>query len=247
MAMASQTKIALGLAGVVALALALAAVFSASASSSSSGGGGAPEPAPEPAKWTWRKCEDSAAKHHALVVEDLCLDPWPLQTGQPWSLDIALKHHGQHDVEEAEMTLKVYALKKLPVWSTTEDFCRASKKRREGDDEGAFVNMIALRRAAAAAAGAGKAGDEGAPPAFVNMIRGDDDEGESGCPLRAGERTLLHWDGDWSSWAPESDKYVVRVMVHDKQKPDPENELLCVDIDVVARRPPSASASVATS
>lgn len=188
-----------------------------------------PQPGP-PETWDWRECED-AAPHtkHALQVDGkdgVCLDPYPIEIGKPWSLDIALRHRGRHEIRPgATMTLRVYALKHLLVYSTTQDFCASSKKRGV-ESSSSFVNMIARRL------GAGK-----------------EEEEESGCPLRAGEKTLLHFDGEWSSWAPESDKYSLRVLVHSHERPHPTNELLCLDIDVVARKPPSqeAAASVAAS
>jgi hypothetical protein len=182
-----------------------------------------PQPGP-PERWDWRECED-AAPHtkHVLAVDGkdgVCLDPYPIEIGKPWSLDIALRHRGRHEIRPgATMTLRVYALKHLLVYSTTQDFCTASKKRGAGSSS-SFVNMIARRLGA-----------------------GDEEEEESGCPLRAGEKTMLHFDGEWSSWAPESDKYSLRVLVHSHERPHPTNELMCLDIDVVARKPPSESAT----
>lgn len=211
---------AAAIAAVVALALALTTIVAASSSSPAAP---PPVPAPDP-KQEWRVCDDSAVKKHAFVVESVCVNPWPIATGKSWSLDVELKHHGQHEVRDAEFTLKVFALQKLPVYSTTEDFCKSSKKKHEA----ALVNMLA--RAAAMAAG----NDDGKKG------------GKSGCPLKAGETTRLHFEGDWSAWAPESDKYRLRVVVKDRERPDPQSELMCIDVDVVARKPPSAS-SVAAS
>lgn len=189
-----------------------------------------PQPGP-PERWEWRECVDSAPHvKHALEVEDLCVDPFPIQTGKPWTLDIALKHRGRHEIRAGVMTLRVYALKHILVYSTTQDFCASSKKK-----EAALVNMIARRGGVEVEAGDNDNKKEGA---FVNMIAR-----RSGCPLRAGEKTMLHFEGIWSSWAPESDKYVLRVMVHSHEHPNPTNELMCVDIDVVARKPPSSSSS----
>jgi hypothetical protein len=222
---------AAAIAAVVALALALATIVAASSSSSSS----PPQPAPEPPKQDWRVCEGGDVEKHALAVQSLAVDPLPIETGSPWSLDMQLKHRGHYEVREAEMTLKVFALKHVPVYSTTEDFCKSSKKKKGEEEGAAFVNMIAKAGGAGSSNDAGDAGKEG-----------HDDDDQSGCPLKAGETTLLHFDGEWSAWAPESDKYVIRVVVVDRERPAPQNELLCVDIDVVARKPPSPSVVAAS-
>lgn len=211
--MSPATRAAAAVAATVTLALALATIV-ASASSSPAA------LAPQPPKQEWRVCEDSKTDKQVLEVQTTKISPWPIEAGKPWSLSLTLKHQGRHVVRDADMTLKVFALKKLPVFSTTQDFCKASKKKHGGD---AFVNMIAQ-----AAAADGK--------------KGGDDKSE-GCPLKSGESTVLHFEGDWSAWAPDSDKYRLRVTVVDRELPDPESQLLCVDIDVVARKPPSAVAA----
>lgn len=189
------------------------------------------QPAPAPpgpeVKGEWRECEDTTPHvKRALRASDVCVDPFPILAGKPWSIDLALRHHGKHEIRAATMTLKVYALKHVLVYSTTQDFCRASKKKTTHEAsaaaaDGGFANMIA--RAAA---------DD----------KKEEDE-ESGCPLRAGEEAMLHYEGEWSAWAPESDKYSIRVLVHSHERPHPTNELLCVDVDVVVRKPPSSSSS----
>jgi len=211
---------AAAIAAAVALALALATIVAASSSSS-------PAPAPEP-KQEWRVCDDSAVEKHVLVVDSARVSPWPVEIGHDWALDVQLKHKGssKDEVRDADMTLKVYALKAVPVYSTTQDFCKASKKKH------AFVNAIAR---AASVDGDGDRGKKG------------DNSKSSGCPLKAGETTVLHVDGEWSAWAPESDKYRLRVTVKDRERPDSQSELLCIDVDVVARKPPSSSSAVAAS
>lgn len=220
MATSRALRSAAAIAAVVALALALATIVAASSSSP-------PPPAPEP-KQEWRVCEDSAVEKHVLVIDSARVSPWPVEIGKRWSVDIQLKHKGtsKDEVRDAEMTLKVYALKAVPVYSTTQDFCKASKKKH------AFVNAIAR---AAGVDGDGEDGKKG------------DDGNSSGCPLKAGETTVLHVDGEWSAWAPASDKYRLRVTVKDRERPDSQSELLCVDVDVVARKPPSSSSAVAAS
>jgi hypothetical protein len=226
----SAAALALGVLCMVALAAAAATAT-------------APPPAPPPApaeKWEWRPCDD-AAPHvdHALKVEDVRIEPYPIETGKPWALTVDLRHRGRREVRAgATMTLRVYALKHVLVYSTTQDFCASSKKKEEEErrdnEAGGFVNAIARRR-------------RGEPPsAFVNTIARRraglrDDGGESGCPLRAGEKASLSFEGEWSAWAPESDKYALRVLVHSHDRPHPTNELMCVDVDVVARKPPSAA------
>lgn len=181
-----------------------------------------PAPAPPAEKWEWRPCDDEEGKtkrHYALEVKELCVDPWPISIGSRWDLWLSIAlNKGQRTLRGGVVTLKIYALKHLLVYSATEDLCRAStKKKQQGDG---FYNAIARRS---------------------EEEQEQDDGGGSGCPLHSGEESLLHLGGTWTSWAPESDKYVLRVMVHSHERPHPTSELMCVDIDVVALKPPSAS------
>jgi hypothetical protein len=214
------------------LAVASATAISAAAA--------APAPAPAPPgpgpaeKWDWRLCDEEeeggGGKGHrhsyTLAVDSVCLDPFPIVIGEPWGLWVGFKHAGTRTLHSASVTMRIFALKHLLVYSTTEDLCRSSKKKNDPSAASprSFVNVLAFRNNVLAAHG------------------GDDGEGNKGegCPLHAGEESVLHLGGTWTSWAPESDKYVLRVMVHSEERPHPTNELMCIDIDVVARKPPSS-------